>query len=160
MGSRGCSSNTSDNKQRVLQGYRRVGKRFIPPFLQHMSLTKSSWMDDRVPELIWIALLIQVFGLKSGTEIALRIAKSAAKCAQPAQKAFAAASDYTMFNDEQGDHLCLELKAEGVLEKARMGLAALVDHYPKFPLSFLGGPESMADNTPVSTLDDLRRNNR
>ncbi len=139
----------------MLRGYRRVGKRFIPPFLHHMSLTESSWMDDRVPELIWIALLIQVFGLKRGTEIALRIAKSAAKCAQPTQKAFAAASDYTMFKDEQGGHLCLELTAAGVLEEARRGLAALIDHYPEFPLSFLGYPESMAENTPLSTLDDL-----
>ena len=93
-------NDNSVNEQRVLRGYRRMGKRFIPPFLQHMSLTESRWMDERVPELIWIALLIQVFGLKRGTEIALKIAKSAAKCGQPTQKAFAAASDYTMFKPE------------------------------------------------------------
>ena len=148
-------NDNSVNEQRVLRGYRRMGKRFIPPFLQHMSLTESRWMDDRVPELIWIALLIQVFGLKRGTEIALKIAKSAAKCGQPTQKAFAAASDYTMFKTEHGGHLCLELMAAGVLEEARRGLAALIDHYPEFPLSFLGKPEKIAENAPVSTLDDL-----
>ena len=62
----------SRNKRRVLQGYRQEGKRFIPPFLQHMPMTESSWIDDRVPKLIWIALLIHVFGLKEGTAIALR----------------------------------------------------------------------------------------
>ena len=132
-----------------------MGKHFIPPFLQHLSLTESSWMDDRVPELIWIGLLIQVFGLKRGTEIALIIAKSASRCAQPTQKAFAAASDYTVFKSEQGGLLCRELTAMGVLEEAQRGLAALIDHYPDFPLAFLGNPESTAGETPVSTLDDL-----
>ena len=155
MSRRSKGNGNSESGQRVLRGYRRVGKRFIPPFLQHMNLAENRWMDDRVPELIWIALLIQVFGLKRGTEIALILAKSAAKCAQSTQKAFAAASDYTMFKNEWGDRLCLELKAARVLEEARMGLSALIDHYPEFPLSFLGNPESMAESTPASTLDDL-----
>ena len=155
MNQKSKDNGNSKSGQRVLRGYRRVGKRFIPPFLQHMNLTESRWMDDRVPELIWIALLIQVLGLKRGTEIALILAKSAAKCAQSTEKAFAAASDYTPFGNEQGGHLCLELKDAGVLEESRMGLAALIGHYPEFPLSFLGSPESIPENTPVSTLDDL-----
>ena len=155
MSRRNKGGANSKIEQRVLRGYQRVGKRFTPPFLQHLSLTESSWIDDRVPELIWMALLIQVFGLKRGTEIALTIAKSASKCAQPAQKAFAAASDYTMFKSEKGGLLCRALTAMGVLDEAQRGLAALIDHYPDFPLAFLGNPESTAEDRPVSTLDDL-----
>ena len=155
MSGRNPSTHEFESSRRVLRGYQQKGKRFIPPFLQHMNLTESSWMDDRVPELIWIGLLIQVFGLKRGTEIAVTIAKSASKCAQPTQKAFAAASDYAMFRSEHGGFLCRELTDMGVLEEAQGGLAALIDHYPDFPLAFLGNPESTAEDTPVSTLDDL-----
>ena len=37
----GC--NEPKNERRVLRGYRQVGKRFIPPFLQHMSPRETRW---------------------------------------------------------------------------------------------------------------------
>ena len=74
MGRTGKYSGDSGNKRRVLRDYRQEGKRFIPPFLQHMPImTESRWMDDRVPELIWIALLNHIFGPKVGTAIALSV---------------------------------------------------------------------------------------
>ena len=56
----------SKNRRRVLQGYRQEGKRFIPPFLQQVSLTQTDWMNERVPELVWIALLVHVYGVQEG----------------------------------------------------------------------------------------------
>ena len=72
----------SKNRRRVLRDYRQEGKRFIPPFLQHMRLKESRWTDDRVPELVWIALLIETFGLEEGVAVAASVAKAAAKCDQ------------------------------------------------------------------------------
>ena len=153
MNRRREENDRSRNKRSVLQGYRQEGKRFIPPFLQLTPMTENSWLDDRVPELIWIALLIHVFGLKEGTAIALSVAKAAAKCDQTAKKAFAAASDFVELSDEQRRCIRSALSQEGMLHKASQGLATLIHNYADFPLAFLSNPDSDSSG---STLSDLR----
>jgi hypothetical protein len=113
-------------------------------------------MDDRVPELIWVAVLIHVFGLKEGTAIAASVAKAAAKCDRTAKKAFAAASDYVELSDEHRHCVRLALSEEGILDKASQGLATLIYNYTDFPLAFLSNPGSGKDDSLGSTLDDLR----
>ena len=155
MNRRREESDRSGNKRRVLQGYRQEGKRFIPPFLQLTPMTENSWLDDRVPELIWIALLIHVFGLEEGTAIALSIAKAAAQCDQTAKKAFAAASDYVELSDEQRNCIRSALREEKMLDKAGQGLAALIGNYPDCPLAFLSNTDCRKDDSPASTLEDI-----
>ena len=101
MSGRRQSTHECEKSRRVLRGYKRKGKRFIPPFLQYINPGESRWMDHRVPELVWIALLMQVFGVKEGTAVAKSIAQAAAKCEQATKRAFAAASDYAELGNEQ-----------------------------------------------------------
>ena len=143
-------------KRRVLEGYQQEGKRFVPPFLQHMGLLETRWMDDRVPELIWIALLIQVFGVQEGTAVAASIAKAAARCDQTAARAYAAASDYRELSREQKRCVRTTLQAENMYAKACQGLAALTNHYAEFPLTFLAEQNRRTKDASVSTLNDLR----
>ena len=158
MGRTGKYSGDSGNKRRVLRDYRQEGKRFIPPFLQHMPImTESRWMDDRVPELIWIALLNHVFGPKVGTAIALSVAKAAAKCDGTAKRAFASISDYVELSDEQRHCIRSEVREEEMLDKAGQGLAALIHNYPDCPLAFLSNSGRSKDDSSGSTLEDLRQ---
>ena len=149
-------NNNSANTRRVLRGYWQKGKRFIPPLLQHMPLTESSWIDDRVPELVWIALLIRVFGVKEGTAVAASVAKAAARCDQTAKKAFASASDFVALSDEHKCCVRSALNAEGTLGKARQGLAALIYNYTDFPLAFLVETAKSEEDGSRSELEDLR----
>ena len=146
----------SKNRRRVLRDYRQEGKRFIPPFLQHMRLKESRWTDDRVPELVWIALLIETFGLEEGVAVAASVAKAAAKCDQTAQRAFGATSDYAELTDENKRCVRSALNAHGMLDKARRGLAALTYHYSEFPLAFLAETEEAREDDSGSTLDGLK----
>ena len=156
MTRRSEGTDNSENKRRVLRGYRQKGKRFIPPLLQHMPLTESSWIDDRVPELVWIALLIRVFGVKEGIAVASSVAKAAGRCDQTAKKAFAAASDYMELSDEHRRCVRSALSEDGVLDKARQGLAALIHNYADFPLAFLVETAKAEENGSRSELEDLR----
>ena len=138
MNRRREENDRSSNKRRVLQGYRQEGKRFIPPFLQHMPImAESRWMDDRVPELIWIALLNHVFGPKVGTAIALSVAKAAAKCDGTAKRAFASISDYVELSDEQRHCIRSEVSEEEMLDKAGQGLGSLDSQLSRLSACFL-----------------------
>ena len=156
MNRRREENDRSRNKRHVLQGYHQEGKRFIPPLLRLTPMTETSWLGDRVPELIWIALLIHLFGLKEGTAIALSVAKAAAKCDPTGKRAFAAASDYVELSDEHRHCIRSTLSEEGILHKAGQGLATLTHNYTNFPLAFLSNPGNGQDDSPGSTLADLR----
>ncbi len=58
-------------------GYKKEGKMYIPPILQLGEFNAVSWLDNILPELIWIGILQNNCGLKLGSEIALEIAKKA-----------------------------------------------------------------------------------
>ena len=154
--SNGRGDNQPQEPRRVLQGYRQDGKRFIPPLLQLGPLHENEWMDDRVPELIWIALLNQTLGTREGTAAATAVAKAAAACAPATKKAFAAASDYAQLTDDEKHCVLSKLNGEDVLGEIRSSLAVLANCYPDFPLKFLLDTYSECLTEADSTLDNLK----
>ena len=155
MNRKGEGNRNSKNKQRVLQGYRREGKRFIPPILQ-LSLKQTDWMNDRVPELIWIALLIHVYGVQDGISLATKVASAASKCSPTNKRAFAATSDFAILSDEEKDCVRFMLRSEGTLDKVRWGLAELIANYPEFSLAFLGASVKQRQDNSGTILQDLK----
>lgn len=143
------------SKSRVLRGYKRKGKRFIPPLLQIANTEESAWLDDRLPELIWIALLNRMCGLSTGTSVATSLAKAAATFAPEEKGGFGAVSDYASLTEEEQALIRGALDSEGVLPKLRLSLAALIDHYPECPLTFLADP--LGPHVSGSTLDHLKQ---
>ncbi len=57
-------SNTS-----TLGQHKKQGSRFIPPLAQVPSLRPSSWLNDRLPELLWGALLLIQFPRDAALEV-------------------------------------------------------------------------------------------
>ena len=53
----------------TLDQHKREGSRFIPPLAQVPSLTPASWLNDRLPELLWGALLLNSFPRETVLEI-------------------------------------------------------------------------------------------
>ncbi|WP_443951635.1 hypothetical protein ACQZ37_18650 [Pseudomonas aeruginosa] len=43
-----------------LAGHKRVGKALVPPMLQLEGVSFSSWVNDRLPEMLWASLVITV----------------------------------------------------------------------------------------------------
>jgi hypothetical protein len=60
----------------VLAGHRKVGKRFIPP-MADFALSEAKWVDELMPELLWIHLAHRSQGYAAGAELALRLARAA-----------------------------------------------------------------------------------
>ncbi len=127
----------------------------MPPFLQDRNLAEARWMDDLVPELIWIALLNRTFGNIEGTALVTSVAKAGSKCDQNAKSAFAAVSDYVTLTNEQKSCVRSILKDEGTLGRVLRGLASLISNYSEFPLSFLKDQDDLSGDSRYSTVSDL-----
>lgn len=126
-------------KEGILSDHTKVGTTFVAPFSK-LGFTEMTW-SDRLPELIWMGLIIHHLGLKRGIEISSNLAKAAFDlCAREKKQHFALASTYIgMTPKEQADLLATQVKA-GTLNELQISLQALNLLYPESPLQFIGLP--------------------
>jgi hypothetical protein len=43
--------------RKILPGHKQIGKRFIPPMKQIPNMRQMSYVNDMLPELIWLGLI-------------------------------------------------------------------------------------------------------
>jgi hypothetical protein len=137
----------------VLKGHRQRGKRFVPPFLEYLNLTETRWLGDLLPELIWIALLIDHFEKKHGAELCVELAKAAAACSSTAPGAFAFISEYSGLQSSEQQCVIGKLVGSGVLSELSDALQVLTTYYPECPLAFIWSHQAPA----AKSEDSLHR---
>lgn len=125
----------------VLSDHKKVGKKYIPPFINRLGLTfkETSWIKLSVPELIWIALINYQYGYKDGADLSLSLAK-ATKEATGKVEWYAPISSFSSLSKEQKENILEILEKEGKLSKLASGLFSLNYFYPKSALRFLNQP--------------------
>lgn len=130
-------SGRETQRQRVLEGHRQRGKRFVPPWLEYFNLGETSWLDDLLPELLWIGLMNAKFGKKRGAELCVELASAAAACSSDAPGAFAFISEYSRLQSSEQERVIDRLVGSGVLGPLADALQVLATYYPECPLAFL-----------------------
>jgi len=108
-------SGRAPQRRRVLEGHHRHGKRFVPPLLEYMDLIETPWLDNILPELLWIALMNSRFGIKRGTELCVELAKAATSCTGNDQGAFAFMSEYGRLKPNEQHRVKAQLTYSGAL---------------------------------------------
>lgn len=64
-------------KRQVLKGHKRIKSRFIPPMMQIGTIKETSYINDLIPHVSWMSLLIESVGLRRGIAASLDLAKLA-----------------------------------------------------------------------------------
>ena len=131
----------TDKKKKILEGHKRVGKRFIPPMMQLPNLKSTSYVDDMLPELIWIGLLNEKVGYERGARIIEEIFLTAEGIKEGTQEGnFALISTFSSFSPSQKDKFKSALLEKGLFDLIRNILAPLILLYDECPVKFLGPP--------------------
>lgn len=138
-----------------LTDHKKVGKRFIPPLLQFEKVVETSWIDVGIPELIWIALLLDSYGLKKAAELTTALAKAYAKVR--GESWYACLNTLQSNDPDELTRITTILKEGGVWDALRKPLLPLTIHYPDSPLSFLGPDKSLSDRTRLREFNRLKR---
>jgi len=121
----------------VLHDHRRIGKRFIPPFIAALgSLHEIRWVDEVLPEVVWLDLLNSQYGLREGAELAIRMPKALHQKDATATQWFAFTSDYENLSAQDWADLIAAL-GEPVVNRLKAALRPLVALYPRAPFSHL-----------------------
>jgi hypothetical protein len=156
----------SPARQRALSDHKQIGKRFIPPFVAAMPITEVGWVKEILPELLWLALLEQQYGLERSPDIALALSNAALEVTDDKSRWFALCSSYAALSELQRDEVVARLRATRELGLLQQPLYPLIHYYPECPLSFLfdaasrerqvGGVSLATVKEAVATLFDRR----
>jgi hypothetical protein len=132
-------------KKGILSGHTRIGKRFVPPLMRlPTKVEKLSYVDNILPELIWIGLIYDRIGYVAAARFLENIfhaAMSAGGEDELPRGNPALVSYYEQFTEAQRVTFCAELQARSMLENLRAWLEPLITLYLTFPLRFIGPPE-------------------
>jgi len=125
-------------KQQILKDHKRMGSKFVPPLLQLKGFKEVSYINQILPEIIWMGLINDLVGYKKGVELIAQIAKDAFKLKSTEKYInFALVSNYKLLTNRSKLLLKKQLKASKTLSVIQEALAPLIKLYPSFPLAFL-----------------------
>ena len=134
-----------DSRRHILDGHRRDGKRFIPPFVD-LRFHDARWSGDLIPNLVWISLVYHYCQGAMGT--AARLVDGLVGAADRTHKAgtcertyFVFAGEFTALSALEQEQTSAMLSRAGDLALLQGALGPMIASYPECPLRFLFKPE-------------------
>jgi len=140
-------------KDKLLQGHKQIGKRFVTPMNQLPNFRSARYVDDMLPELIWVALMIDRIDYVPAARQFESFCKIAIDALDEQRSGFAFASTYGAASDDEKSELVRKLDAAGLLEDVRESIGPLNRLYPTSPLAFIGMAEAESDDC-LFTMED------
>jgi hypothetical protein len=131
----------------VLKGHKKVGTKYLPPFLTDLNLETISWDRDMLPELLWLALLSDQRGYHVAVENAIQLSDIMNTVVHESRKGgFNLASDF----DEvlQGERDKVMAATDGNLrDSLESCLGLIAKFYPEFPMKWLVSDKWMKETS-------------
>jgi hypothetical protein len=120
--------------KKVLDSYRKVGSRFVPPMLQMFKFDEVSWLNQTMPELVWWDVVINIGSLQFAANVAAEIAEHFKKT-DDSKRWWAFLSNYTDLSEETSHRLVEHLVQAGIYDDLLVCLSDFLDLYPACPIA-------------------------
>lgn len=129
--------------KKILDGHKKVGNKFIPPAKHLINLSELTWIEDLLPELIWLGVLLENLGLKKGIEYSSYLISTVIEISKSDKPLdFAFISSFKFLSKDETDQLINNLKEKDYYNRISQSLQNFINLYNNNnPLSFLTDPE-------------------
>lgn len=146
MSKKSRSKADSKKPRGVLDDHQRMGKKFIPPIAQLKNFNPVSYINQLLPEILWIGLINDEVGYREGIRLCQTLAVTAHKIHNPKKHInFALCSTYMKLSETERTELFKQLAEGESLEQLKYCIAPLTILNEGFPLAFLGLPADSID---------------
>ena len=126
-------------KKTVLEDHKKVGNKFIPPMMQLPNWNEISYINQILPEIIWMGLINDKYGYRNGIDLSSKIATKAFELRETDKHInFTIASNFNLLSENKKSEIVRDLTKSSDISKYRDALLPLIALYQGFPLSFLG----------------------
>ncbi len=138
----------------VLPDHKRDRKKLVAPFNYMLGgMQDISYIDSIMPEIVWLALLHEKFGVGEGAELARALSKAAIESVVREKVAFFGhISSYASLSDDERKTILAKLEGMEVLDRLRRVLRSSLQPSIRnarwrfcFPTEFRSSPTGMAN---------------
>ena len=140
-------------KKKILDGHKKVGSKFIPP-AKHLipGMGELSWIENLLPELIWIGLLVEKYGNHKGIELSSYFSSISYEIINNDKPSdFSFISSFKFITEEEKLSLINKLKEKKYFDDFVAVIDPFVKLYPKNnPFTFL-----QSDNLPFDRIKSI-----
>jgi len=124
--------------KKVLSDHKKRGQRFIPPALDILSLHETSYTNQLLPEIIWLALLKVQIGSSRTIDIALEFIRLVNECLEEGDfRNFTLVGRFEELDLETKSSIANRLVSTSIGGELLTLLSPLLENYPNCPLNFL-----------------------
>lgn len=120
-------------KKPILSDHQKKGKKMIPP-LMSFNINESYYVQDSIPEIIWIAIIIEKKGLELGTKLCLDFVESINNCQINKELPFNI-SWFSSLTENEIKLIVEKLKSNHIFNIMNESLIDLLNTYPLCPLN-------------------------
>ena len=134
----------SNGSNKILRGHKRLRKKFIPPLLQLPGIRETSYINQLLPDILWLGLINDAVGYSRGIALALSLASFAHKKHEEEKFLnFALSSSFSSLREQERREIREQLARGSDLHLLQTCLAPIIFLFPNCPLSFLGSAEDL-----------------
>lgn len=125
-------------KKAVLSDHQKRGKVLIPPLMQLPNLVETSFVDTKIPELIWISALFNWADDKSAVDAVIEFQLACKDAIAPNQMpSLSFLSNFDRLSDEQKKAIVLSSNCAPWIELLRKALWHQYALFEEYPLAFI-----------------------
>ncbi len=131
---------------KIFEDHTKKGKVLTPPLLTLGNFQDSSYIENAIPELIWISLLNEKLGLWFGTELGLQFVKIVREITGTEEIPFYI-SYFSKVSQDNLSKATIELKKQGIYDVINSSISPLLNLYRLCPLNrvFISEKHSQSD---------------
>ncbi len=133
-------------KRKALAGHKKIGSKFIPPMMQIEKIHEVSYLNDALPNLIWMGLIFDHYGYKQGIRLIDCLVSTAYDICKDEKGNFSYLCYYSMLDISKKAEIYRALKSNGILYQLQYAIAPLSCLFRYFPALFLK-PDFKIDKT-------------
>lgn len=120
-------------KKPILENHKKEGKKLIPPLLS-FNMQPRSYIQDSIPEIIWIAVIIKKEGLELGTNLGVEFVKIVNSCIVKDKLPYFT-SWYSSLSDDEVKIVIKKLKENNIYDVMKKDLQDFLNVYTESPFS-------------------------
>ena len=145
-------------KKRPLQDHKKIKKNFVTPFNDSFNLEPVSYENETIPQIVWLAIILEDLGDRIGSEFINEMAKSVKidSDSKIEMHTMLFLSNYELLTLNEKSQTLENWSKNGILTQLQISLSQFTSLYPMSPISFIGSKESSKDlNEYKSILNKL-----
>jgi len=134
-------------KKKALDDHKKSGKKFITPFNDGFNLKAVNYESETIPQVIWLAIVLEDLGDRIGIEFLNEMAKlvNTDNSDKIEMHTMLMLSNYELLSMKDKDKTIEKWMKNGILSQLQTSLSQFLNLYPMSPISFISTAESTHD---------------